>query len=352
VLTGVMLGGLAAVGGLGFAASQIAHAGSSAKVDFGHKLAAINLASSAAADQYGGVTVSSNTVSTSAIEGSAGGVATEVPGTSQAVVVNWDAATFTEPVTVHVDPTPPPQTSSALVGSGNQLISIVVTNASGQVVHDLSSPIDITFKNPPPNFVPVISTDGVNFRAVPLLSGTTLPAGQSDGYYVAADGSIHILTMHLTVFAVLYKANINVSETGRKTPQAGSGIFGDPTRNHTGAPKLNQVGTTITPSTSPAGATYVPFTYYVDEQAATWIAIFDSNGKAVDISRTGTYVRGHRYSGTPVKNLHLVILRPGQIKTMLRIPKGVLIAGHTYKIRVTAVDFDGHKTVAYATFKA
>jgi hypothetical protein len=53
-----------------------------------------------------------------------------------------------------------------------------------------------------------------------------------------------------------------------------------------------------------------------------------------------------------VRALHLAILRPGTIKTGLRIPAGVLESGETYKVRVTAIDFDGHKTVSYVTFTA
>jgi hypothetical protein len=144
---------------------------------------------------------------------------------------------------------------------------------------------------------------------------------------------------------------VNVSESGKKTPQAGSGLFGDPTRNHVGAPKLEEVGTTITPR-SVKGATVVPFAFFVDEQAATYISIYDAKGDPVVIDRNGTTIRGHRTSGTPVKAMHVVILRPGTIKTGLRIPAGVLESGETYKIRVTAIDFDGHKTISYVTFTA
>ena len=62
--------------------------------------------------------------------------------------------------------------------------------------------------------------------------------------------------------------------------------------------------------------------------------------------------RSELWKGTPVKTLHVVILRPGTIKTGLRIPAGALQPGATYKIRVTAIDFDGPKTVNYVTFTA
>ncbi len=352
VATAAMLIGLAAVGGASYAASEIVHI---VQVATGHtnyfgKRLAIEVAKpSPAADQYGGVTVSSGTVSAvvqpSSTAPTVVSVATPGP-TGTSVDVQVAPGTFTAPVVVHVDPAPPAVTQSAtLVGSNNQVVSIVVTDTSGQAVHSLPTPLSIVFKNPPKGFVPVVSTDGVNYRQLTLLSGTTLAADQQDGYYVAADGSIVILTRHLTLFAVLYSANINVSESGRKTPPAGSGQFGDPTRNHVGAPKLTQVGGKITPT-----AGRVPFTFHVDEQASVYISIYDAKGNPVWIRRNGTSVRAHPYSGTPVYAFHVVILRPGYIKTLLNTVG--LTAGQTYKLRITAVDFDGHKVTAYTTFTA
>jgi len=266
----------------------------------------------------------------------------------------WPTGTFTTNVVVTANTAPASVTNSALLGDkngDNKLISIVATDSSGNVIHQLAQPLDVSFTNPPKGFVPAVSSDGVTYRALTKIAAPPLPDDMQDAYYVAADGTIHILTRHLTIFAVLYSANVNVSESGKKTPQAGSGLFGDPTRNHVGAPKLEEVGTTITPK-SVKGATVVPFAFFVDEQAATYISIYDAKGNPVVIDRNGTTIRGHRTSGTPVKAMHVVILRPGTIKTGLRIPAGVLESGETYKIRVTAIDFDGHKTISYVTFTA
>jgi hypothetical protein len=398
----VMLVGLAAVGGIGRAASEIVHVVriSTGQTNvFGHRMALHVVTFSAANDQYGGGggggggnsgggggggggnsgggggggggggpagggnpgnngnngnngnQTHGNTTSQANTPGS---VSVAAPAGAGSVDVTWPAGTFSSTVVVTADSAPPQVTSSALIGgrSGdNQLVSIVATNASGTVVHELAKPLDVLFSNPPKNFVPVISTDGVNFRAVAKITGPDLPAGQQDGYYVDAQGNIHILTRHLTIFAVLYSANVDVSESGKKTPQAGSGLFGDPTRNHVGAPVLEQVGQIGTPKTV-KGARVVPFTFFVDEQAATYVSIFDADGNRVTIERNGTKIRGHRYTGTPVKTLHLAILRPGTIRTALRIPSRLLKAGEKYRIRVTAIDFDGHKTINYVEFTA
>lgn len=354
VATVAMLAGLAAVGGASYAASEIVHIVQVATGHtnyFGKRLAIEVAKSSPAADQYGGVTVSNQAVS-AVVEPSATSptvVSVATPGpTGTSIDVQVAPGTFTTPVAIHVDPAPPAVTQSAtLVGGGNQIVSIVVTDTSGgTAIHSLPTPLSVVFKNPPKGFVPVVSTDGVNFRALTNISpATTLTADQQDGYYIAGDGSIVILTRHLTLFAVLYSANVNVSESGRKTPPAGSGQFGDPTRNHVGAPKLTQVGGKITPT-----AGRVPFTFHVDEQASVYISIYDAKGNPVWIRRNGTSVRSHPYSGTPVMAFHVVILRPGYIKTLLNTVG--LQAGQTYKLRITAVDFDGHKVTAYTTFTA
>jgi len=51
--------------------------------------------------------------------------------------------------------------------------------------------------------VPAYSIDGTTWTAIPQLASPALPAGQSDGYYVNADGSIDIYTLHATYFGVV-----------------------------------------------------------------------------------------------------------------------------------------------------
>jgi hypothetical protein len=272
------------------------------------------------------------------------------PSAPSTTVTISAASVGTQPVIVHVDPTPP-ATSVPLVGAGNQVVSIVITNAvTGQVIHALSAPIDIALRNPPKGYVPVTSEDGITFRAVPRLSGTTLPAGQQDGYFVDAEGSIHILTRHVTIFAAVFKANVNVSETGKRTPEAGSGLFGDPTRNHVGAPVVAPSTDAIEAKRIRAG-TFVPFTFAIDEQAAVFLSIRGADGRPLQISRDGTRIRGSRYTGSPVKSLHVVILRPGTIRTLLKLRPGLLKAGRVYRVQAIAVDFDGHRVVRRTTFR-
>jgi hypothetical protein len=360
LVTAVMVVGIGAVGGFASANSFVSRITHHSSVDFGQALQAPKtIARSAANDQYGGVTLSSETVSQtiSSTATTPVSIATEVPGTNQAVVVTVNPSTFTAPVTMHVDPTPPASSSAPLIGSTdgpNQLVSIVATDASGNVIHTLGAPMEIVFNKPASGtFTPVISTDGVTFKAVQLLDGTTLAADQTDGYFVDAAGKIHILTRHLTVFAVVYKANVSVSESGRKTPQAGSGLFGDPTRNHAGAPKVAKVDDTpVTVTDKGAKGTNVKLRFSVDEQSDLRLTIYDSAGNPVYVSLKGSTIRGHALSGGWTKGVHRAILRPGQMGAVLHVPSGLLKPGQTYKVQIKATDFDGHTTTTFVTFKA
>jgi hypothetical protein len=186
-------------------------------------------------------------------------------------------------------------------------------------------------------------------RQIPLLSGTTLPDGQDLGYYVDSSGKIVVLTKILGTIGLVKKANVTVAESGRRTPTAGTGRFGDPTRNHSGPPVLKRVGT-ITPTRGSNGVYHLPLTFHVDEQAAVYVEVYHPNGDPFWIVREGTSIRGARYTGWPVHTMHLVINRPGLIRTQIQLPRDSLVAGETYKIRVTAVDFDGHKVTTFTTF--
>jgi len=299
-----------------------------------------------------------DSVSTSIAKGAAGTVEISVPASAgmapTKVAVNWTSSTFATPVVLKIDPTPS-GVSTFVVKSGNVLISITVTDSSGAPVKALAAPLDITFVNPSPGFVPAVSEDGVSFRAVPLLQGTTLPDGQPDGYYVDSSGTVHLLTRHLTIFGIINKANVNVSESGRKTPPAGSGLFGDPTRNHVGATVIRGVGGSAIAKRTADGGTVVRFTLFIDEQASLRLAVLDATGNQAVLSRAASTVRGARQSGGPVKNMQVVIKRPGTITFAIKIPRGQLVPAKswkTYRLRVSALDFDGNRTVRFLSFKA
>jgi hypothetical protein len=49
----------------------------------------------------------------------------------------------------------------------------------------------------------VTSQDGTAWREIAQLPTLDLPAGQTDGWFADSDGTIHVLTRHLTLYAVI-----------------------------------------------------------------------------------------------------------------------------------------------------
>jgi hypothetical protein len=135
-------------------------------------------------------------------------------GTTVTVTTTWDPGTFTVPVTVTVTPqvaapvpggtTPPPPTPVAGGFTiGSTTVQLTVTDASGAKVTSFQAPIVIHISASQPGDVPAYSQDGTSWITIPQLSGPNLPAGQPDGYFVNADGSVDIYTRHATLFGLL-----------------------------------------------------------------------------------------------------------------------------------------------------
>ncbi|MHB8469178.1 MAG: hypothetical protein ACYDCH_05420 [Gaiellaceae bacterium] len=350
-LAAAVLAGLAAIGGLGYAATYTARV--VAIVTGSQSVSAHRSAATAARAQYGTTTAATTTAATtstttqttgsggeattSAQPGSSGSVSTEAPGSTTPIGVSWSASTFTAPVSVTVDPTPAAVTTGGVTFAvGTILVSVTATNTNTSgAVTTLAAPLELVIPNAPSGFVPAVSSDGVSFRALTQISGPPLPADQQDGYFLAADG-VHILTRHLTIFGVIAKSNVTVSETGRKLAPANSGRWGDPLRIHTGPPVL------ALRSTPTANGDKVAFTFFVDEQAALYFHVL-SGGKELDMTGSSS-VRGHKVGGSLDRTLHVPVLRPGTIPVtlVLKKPSGKL------SILVIAVDYDGNKVIRTA----
>jgi hypothetical protein len=70
-------------------------------------------------------------------------------------------------------------------------------------VTQLDGVLDIQFPHAPPAATPQQSQDGHTWRAIPTLPTLELPAGQPEGWFRDSDGTVHVLTRHLTYFALL-----------------------------------------------------------------------------------------------------------------------------------------------------
>jgi hypothetical protein len=367
-LAGVTAGlalGVLAVGGLGYAMTYAGDfvTGVTRHIGVGTRTTVRTVVLNAANDQYGTTTSATTTTftttaattttspatttssdgtkSTSVQASSSGTVTVAAPtDTAQQTAVTWSPTTFDKPVVISVDPTPPVAAPAFLGPANDRIVSIVVTDKStGAVIHNLAAPLEIVFANAPAGFVPAVSEDGVNFRALAEIAGPPLPDNAQDGFYRTGD-DIHIITRHLTQFAVLYKAHLSTSESGRKTQPAGSGKFGDPTRIHSGAPVVDIVNAPT------AIGNDVALTFFVDEQVGIYVHVVSDDAELV-LGSSST-VRKHRIGGKSRKTFHIAILRPGTINLNLHVPVG-LVPGS--KVQITFVDFDGNKVEKTVTIQ-
>jgi hypothetical protein len=141
---------------------------------------------------------------TATTQPSAAGTVAVAPtgGGNAATTVDWSAATFGT-AAAHVSATvaAPLKTTGVQFAAGSSVIQIDAVTDSGQPITALSDVLDIAIPHVGSDVVPMYQRGDNPWVVIPRLGGTTLPAGQPDGWY--RDGStLHILTRHLTRFGL------------------------------------------------------------------------------------------------------------------------------------------------------
>jgi hypothetical protein len=132
--------------------------------------------------------------------------------------------------------------------------------------------------------------------------------------------------------------------------------FGDPNHNHTGPPGLakGKPGEKAPPAQVKrinSNAAVVSTSITVDEQAALYFSVLDSQGNQLLLTQKGSAI-GAGLSGPQAKSIHYVMLVPRTLSFQIRIPANLLVAGQTYSIRVIAVDAQGNKSQTTIPFTA
>lgn len=259
-----------------------------------------------------------------------------------AVTVNVPSSVFSTPVHLSVNPAPGASSFgavtttpavSAILGAPPLSLTFVSISAStvsgGASVTSLAAPLEVDFSNVAPDWQPFyVGSDG--FHWIPDIGGpSALSCGTGDGFY-RSGSTVVILTCHLTVFGAASPSVVPVSESGKATPAAGSGSFGDPTRNHFGPPVFTKAA-----ALKPANG-IVPVTFRLDEQAEVDVSIAGASLEATGSKTT----RGSVESRGTAKTLKLLILQPGTVSA--RVDALGLKPGGTYTITLTATDYDGH----------
>ncbi|HTZ05527.1 MAG TPA: SwmB domain-containing protein, partial [Gaiellaceae bacterium] len=117
------------------------------------------------------------------------------------VVVAWPAGAFNTQSVIQVVP----RALGGLLGLPPLAIVVDVSAFSlpgRQPIHNVGDVVDIQFPNAARNAKVLTSEDGKSWQSVPQLATFQLPAGQTDGWFRDSDGTVHILTRHLSLFAV------------------------------------------------------------------------------------------------------------------------------------------------------
>jgi Bacterial Ig-like domain (group 3) len=123
-------------------------------------------------------------------------------GTAAPTTVAWTSTTFgSAPVHVSASVEAPVATSGIQFASGSAVIQIDAVTDSGQPITTLNAALDIAIPNAPADVAPMYQRGNAPWVVIPRLGGSTLPAGQPDGWYLEGS-TLHILTRHLTKFGL------------------------------------------------------------------------------------------------------------------------------------------------------
>jgi hypothetical protein len=92
------------------------------------------------------------------------------------------------------------RTKQEYLDNGFITVSIRIENSEGNEVTTLNSPIEIRMPKVPKGAVVGSSSDEITWERIPELDSNALPGIAADGYFTHPDGSISVLTRHLTFF--------------------------------------------------------------------------------------------------------------------------------------------------------
>jgi hypothetical protein len=115
-----------------------------------------------------------------------------------------------------------PRVDTTTLATGVISLQVEVLDVFGAVVPQLLASMTLHFSTGLGSNIVAKSQDGLIWTPVPLLPGTLLPTGQSDGYYLDEDGHVVILTSHLTQFGIKTPQPQTLLQTSAKQIVVGS----------------------------------------------------------------------------------------------------------------------------------
>ena len=129
-------------------------------------------------------------------------------GAKLAVSVTVPAGAITTGILISIAPA----MTSNDAAAGAMTIKVSATDSSGAIISHFDKPLILNLGPVGARGIPMFSEDGIEWTPIQKLSGTTLPDGIQEGYYIGVDGSTVILTRHLTYFGMKkYQTSLGVS---------------------------------------------------------------------------------------------------------------------------------------------
>ena len=243
------------------------------------------------------------------------GSAAAQQGVAGAVVTDDARATVTwQPGAV-------PVASTVSLAAADAKLALAGTGLSLDVeppVTTLPWPVDIAYASAPSGQVVGFSTDGRIWVPVAALTGTTLPAGLTQGTYLSGS-TLHVLTKQAGRFALF-----------------AAGKWGDPTFVSAHAPVLRRPAR-VKVTRQPDRTLLLTTQLYVSSQADLYANAYGPGGGRPTFLPRGS-VLALPLHGAATKTAHTRFLTPGVFTVRLRLsPRGLTPGAHA-KVTVTAID--------------
>jgi GH25 family lysozyme M1 (1,4-beta-N-acetylmuramidase) len=243
------------------------------------------------------------------------GSAAAVQGAAGAVVTDDGRATVTwQPGAVPID-------STVSLTAGDALPALAGTGVTVDIQPPLTQlpwPVDVAYAAAPPDQIVGFSTDGRVWLPVAALTGTTLPAGLTQGTYLSGS-ELHVLT----------------EQPGRLALFA-PGKWGDPTLVSALAPVLRRLQPAK--ATRQPGRTLLLVTQMsVSSQADLYAHAYGPGGTRPSFLPRGS-VLALPLHGAATKTARTRFLTPGAFTVRLRLSARGLTPGAHAKVTVTAID--------------
>ena len=256
---------------------------------------------------------------------------------------SWLAGSFTDAVVIQIAPSSPSAVSG--LSADSTVVDVTAFMRSNHApVTDLNEVADIQFPHNLEGSTPMTSQDGKTWRAIAQLPTFNLPDGQTDGWFRDSDGTVHVLTRHLTYYALVThggatKLALQILTAKRlwidnRTFVAVRLALTAPARvtgSFYGKNGLTVPGQTVKTPTRRAGITILRVPMHVTKPGVYQLKMHaDGIGQVVDVSTRIKFMQHRPASPLSLvaRPLHVVVIR-GAHTSLARLGSSL---GHSYTV--------------------